>query len=652
MAEITGFTRRLVIRGGPGSGHKKHKGIPGHRGGSQKTYPEGMAPSDQPKGKWRTMSDEDLALQLVTHVGGQKDVAVPAAFSSTEQSLKLLQHIRGGPEWLSPFGNRIGADAQGSFQSDAMMERIKEFYVANLVEGHGMDALGLARSIGDALEVAGRGVQMSDRARESVLAASRYFLNLSSKQAWNENKLPEMADEDAQFYVLHELIAGLNYMDLEGKLFDRDGGRNKKTAIAKFIAGNGKEKEAFNELMDMMAEHKTEDYQWRNPKKEKAAFTAIEQQVEKKLVEKADVIEAAFAYAETEGEKLRTSLLEHTMGGQEGLAGLKEAVKTAESRETVALGVYHAKQAELNEAADNSAEGREARAIFDAPSFPEGMSHEEYESLSAKRTEAYQTLSRLSNEADDELHKTDEWFRLAQARDEASEARKEWENGLEEQKSLARDFIVENGFGSEANNIEGTIVKPLGGRGLGAAELARATDRHEEAREWLEKMVASEVISDRQLNYNGKKVARGSQSGEQYNLSPGSGVEYHVHEAAHWLEEYNDSIHSQAVAFLRYRNKGETYLRMSAARNRAKKLRDQGVLKTSSGLWSGGFKAHEIAAVDRWRDPYAGKKYGAEYYATEVLSMGLQWMYDNPVAFAEEDPEHFNFTLAMIAGAK
>jgi hypothetical protein len=650
MAEITGFTRRLVIRGGPGSGHKKHKGIPGKRGGSLPTYPEGMAPSDQPKGKWRTLSDEDLTRELVTIMeGGRKDVAVPAEFRSTERARQLRQTMFGG--WLSEYGERIGADAQGSFQTDAMMDRIREFNVANLIEKHGMTVFDLARSLGQTLEEAGRGLQMTDKQRESVQAASRYFLALSSARAWGEEGLPATGDEEAHLYVLHELIASLDYMDDQRQLFDSDGGRNKKSRLAKFLAGNGREKEAFNELMDMVSENKSEYYQWRYPKKEKADFTYAEQQVEKRLVEKADVIEAVFAYADTEGEKLRTSLLEHTAGGQEGLAGLKEAVKTAESRETVALGVYHAKQAELNEAADNSAEGREARAILDAPS-PEGMSHEEYEALSAKRTEAYQTISRLSNEADDELHKTDEWFRLAQARDEASEARKGWENGLEEQKSLARAFVVENGFGSEANNIEGTIVKPLGKRGLGAAELARATDRHEEAREWLEKMVASEVISDRQLNYNGKKVARGSQSGEQYNLSPGSGVEYHVHEAAHWLEEYSADVHSQAVAFLRYRNKGETYLRMSAARNRAKKLRDQGTLKTSSGLWSGGFKAHEIAAVDRWRDPYAGKKYGAEYYATEVLSMGLQWMYDDPVAFAEEDPEHFNFTLAMIAGAK
>lgn len=44
---------------------------------------------------------------------------------------------------------------------------------------------------------------------------------------------------------------------------------------------------------------------------------------------------------------------------------------------------------------------------------------------------------------------------------------------------------------------------------------------------------------------------------------------------------------------------------------------------------------------------YTGKQYQG---ATEVLSVGLQHLYNDPVGFAKQDPDWFNFTVGILRG--
>lgn len=59
------------------------------------------------------------------------------------------------------------------------------------------------------------------------------------------------------------------------------------------------------------------------------------------------------------------------------------------------------------------------------------------------------------------------------------------------------------------------------------------------------------------------------------------------------------------------------------------------------------YDAHEVGARDGWRHDYIGKHYQS-IGSTEVISMGLQYLYEDPVAFAREDPEHFAYTIAAL----
>jgi hypothetical protein len=63
----------------------------------------------------------------------------------------------------------------------------------------------------------------------------------------------------------------------------------------------------------------------------------------------------------------------------------------------------------------------------------------------------------------------------------------------------------------------------------------------------------------------------------------------------------------------------------------------------------------EVAYKDEWAErggsPYAGKVYRGgldEANATEVLTMGLERLYDDPAAFARQDPDYFKFILRVL----
>lgn len=106
-----------------------------------------------------------------------------------------------------------------------------------------------------------------------------------------------------------------------------------------------------------------------------------------------------------------------------------------------------------------------------------------------------------------------------------------------------------------------------------------------------------------------------------------------VHELGHIIELRNPAILQAEVNFRAARTAGES----------AKHL-------------GRGFGAREIALEDEWVQRgghlYSGKIYKSRHtgkdYATEILSMGLERLYWDPIGFAKQDPEYLQFVLEMI----
>lgn len=103
-----------------------------------------------------------------------------------------------------------------------------------------------------------------------------------------------------------------------------------------------------------------------------------------------------------------------------------------------------------------------------------------------------------------------------------------------------------------------------------------------------------------------------------------------IHEAAHWLEEKDPEVHKKVQAFLDKRTKGEEYQRLSDITGNPN------------------YSDKEVAKADKFMRAYMGKKTGAGN--SEILSMGLEHMYRDPVGFAKKDPEYFDFIYNLMRG--
>lgn len=102
-----------------------------------------------------------------------------------------------------------------------------------------------------------------------------------------------------------------------------------------------------------------------------------------------------------------------------------------------------------------------------------------------------------------------------------------------------------------------------------------------------------------------------------------------VHELGHWLEDHNADVHRKVVAFYERRTKGYNL------------------------EWMGpGYDRSEVARKDKFIDLYMGKEYvaGGDRYATEILSMGLDHLYNKTALLARQDPEMFDFIFNVVRG--
>ena len=123
---------------------------------------------------------------------------------------------------------------------------------------------------------------------------------------------------------------------------------------------------------------------------------------------------------------------------------------------------------------------------------------------------------------------------------------------------------------------------------------------------------------------------RSYHSGGWIYISKHRGTSVVVHEVAHAMEYHMPRIYKAAKDFLDARTVGEVAQKLQKLMPR------------------NGYKAREIAKPDKFYDPYVGKIYGDS--STEITTMGFQALYEDPVRFLQNDPEHFLYSLRILMG--
>jgi hypothetical protein len=117
-----------------------------------------------------------------------------------------------------------------------------------------------------------------------------------------------------------------------------------------------------------------------------------------------------------------------------------------------------------------------------------------------------------------------------------------------------------------------------------------------------------------------------------------------AHELGHVIEHTNPAVKAAAFQFLEHRIRSSP-----PEQQRERPLRE---LSPSCG-----YRKDERGVADRFMDPYMGKSYHDTAFgrregrrATEVISMGVQFMLKSPAEFLQKDPEMFGFIHDVLKG--
>lgn len=166
-------------------------------------------------------------------------------------------------------------------------------------------------------------------------------------------------------------------------------------------------------------------------------------------------------------------------------------------------------------------------------------------------------------------------------------------------------------------------------------------------REWLEKVTAADASLPKGLRVDHARV-RGANNRAFYDpshrkawIADADTPEIVVHEMGHALEHQLPGVGAQAMEFVAHRTEGESLQKLS------KLFPGAGYQRWETGK---NFKSAALSAQENY---YAGKVYKvgrAKVAPTEVMAMGLQQLFRDPVGFAQKDPQFCMFVMGMLDG--
>lgn len=143
--------------------------------------------------------------------------------------------------------------------------------------------------------------------------------------------------------------------------------------------------------------------------------------------------------------------------------------------------------------------------------------------------------------------------------------------------------------------------------------------------EAFKKMVGTGTMDKEWVDFKAGGKGRSYQSAGTVYMTTSAGERAVVHELGHALEYRDPEVHRKALEFLEGRTAGE------------------------NAEWLGDdYDRRETTRRDKFISAYMGKDYGGR--ATEIVSMGMEYMYAKPARLAKEDPGYFDFMYNLLRG--
>lgn len=161
-----------------------------------------------------------------------------------------------------------------------------------------------------------------------------------------------------------------------------------------------------------------------------------------------------------------------------------------------------------------------------------------------------------------------------------------------------------------------------------------------EATDWYASYLSKDVIKDlfphTPVQFKTRFMVKPDRTSEQrawyqpwdqtVAIGDSSPVRTVIHEIGHHLENTMPGWQQAANDFLRYRTRGESL----------------------TSIYPGTVNAGEMSRRDKFLNPYMGKEYDGKQ--TEIISMGIEEMFDDSSAFYRKDPEYFSFIYGLLTG--
>lgn len=153
----------------------------------------------------------------------------------------------------------------------------------------------------------------------------------------------------------------------------------------------------------------------------------------------------------------------------------------------------------------------------------------------------------------------------------------------------------------------------------------------EEVLDWIRRLIGTKAVTPNAqltIKYSSSKTLRASAN--QYGtvkLAKNEDRRTIAHELGHIVEFATQGVYAAAEQWRSDRTKGERTIRLSS-------------------ISGPGYGSSEVTKPDKFLDAYVGKIYGQR--ATEVISMGLEYLYAEPERLLLEDPDYFRLLHSLF----
>ena len=178
------------------------------------------------------------------------------------------------------------------------------------------------------------------------------------------------------------------------------------------------------------------------------------------------------------------------------------------------------------------------------------------------------------------------------------------------------------------------------------------TASHKAAKQWVENSISPDIVFKNKKKEFGTRIQYSGDSayyepnktrnaGDSFiNIEQGDTGAILVHELGHFIDAETKlqlprntaTTQQRSFDFYSKRTSGDTLEKFADEFPRA------------------GYPDDAIFKRDKWRRVYTGRYYGGADQGTEILSMGMQFIYEDAIGFAQSDPEHFEFTVNAMRG--